>query len=105
MYSLAGNEEGRLEDFDGEQTLTLAIGQAETQLAITENNTFRFDDFNYALKKYFSIKRFLVTLGISIVVSIISSFILSTLLIKTFIVVIFAILINGLVIAFEKGDE
>ena len=57
------------------------------------------------LKKYFSFKGFMVTLGISIIVAIISSLILNTSLIKTFVVVIVAILINGLIIAFEKGGE
>jgi len=56
-------------------------------------------------KKYFSIKGLMVTLGISMVVAIISSLILNTSLIKTFVVVIVAILINGLIIAFEKRDE
>jgi hypothetical protein len=47
LYGLTGSDQAVLDRFDGEQTLTLALGQQETEITLTDNNTIRFESLDY----------------------------------------------------------
>ena len=47
LYDLTSSDQQRLEQLDGDQTLVLAIGQQETNITLSANNTIRFDNLNY----------------------------------------------------------
>ncbi len=47
IYNLSGTDQTRLQALDSEQTLTLALGQNETKVTLTENNTIRFEKLDY----------------------------------------------------------
>ncbi|MEJ2046437.1 MAG: hypothetical protein P8X89_24560, partial [Reinekea sp.] len=47
LYGLTGSDQAVLDRFDGGQTLTLALGQQETEITLTDNNTIRFESLDY----------------------------------------------------------
>ncbi|MEJ2046441.1 MAG: hypothetical protein P8X89_24580, partial [Reinekea sp.] len=47
LYQLTGSDQPTLDRFDGNQTLTLALGQQETEITLTDNNTIRFENLDY----------------------------------------------------------
>ncbi|WP_196158963.1 hypothetical protein [Reinekea sp. G2M2-21] len=47
LYQLNEIEQTPLQRFDGEQTLTLALGQTETKVTFTENQHFLFENLNF----------------------------------------------------------